>query len=96
MPKFNGQAVFRHANNKSDGTYNDQLTGTYLGSSEFSEQPNGVVLRAHHFSAESTGGGITDSHVVRDTAEHQWKGGQVGGKYRFKPNSTSGDIFQGY
>lgn len=51
--------------------------GTYLGSSG---DPSGP--RTHMFSAESTGGGASDSHSISDTKDFKWNG-TPGERYAF-------------
>ena len=61
--------------------------GTYLGSTGAPGNP-----RSHFFSAESTKGGQTDSHVVHDTDQFKWHG-DLGKKYAFnRKNAHSGNI----
>jgi hypothetical protein len=54
------------------GNGGPNAVGTYLGSAG----------GAHFFSAESTGGGETDSHVVHDHANFKFNG-TVGQRYAF-------------
>lgn len=55
----------------------NDTVGTYLGSVG---DPSGP--RSHMFSAESTGGGASDSHTIHDTDNFKFNG-TVGGRYAF-------------
>lgn len=62
--------------------------GTYLG---FTGNPGGP--RSHFFSAESTQGGESDSHVIHDSERFQAKGLDVGKRYAFsREQGHSGSI----
>ena len=65
------------------GRESRDAVGTYIGS----------VGQNHMFSAESTGGGATDSHMV--TGGNNGFGGslpKVGGRYTFKRGGTTDDV----
>lgn len=62
--------------------------GTYLG---FTGDPTGP--RSHFFSAESTQGGESDSHVIQDTDNFKAKGLTMGQRYAFsREQGHSGSV----
>ena len=69
-----------------EGRDSADAVGTYIGS----------VGQNHMFSAESTGGGATDSHMVSGTTSNGSFGGgvpHIGGRYIFKRGGNADQVF---
>lgn len=94
MTTFNGERVTQRGGSGAGRGDNPHVTGTYQGSMTNGHLPNGNPVRSHFFSAESTGGGATDSHVVHDTEHHQWNpmSTDKGQSFRFRIGGGTGDI----
>jgi hypothetical protein len=82
------EGMTRTQNHPLQGRGGADSVGTYKGYTGTPGQP-----RSHFFSAESTGGGETDTHMINDTEHFQASGLNVGKRYAFsREQGHSGTI----
>jgi hypothetical protein len=82
------EGLTRTQNHPLQGRGGADSVGTYKSFTGTPGQP-----RSHFFSAESTGGGETDTHVINDTEHFKASGLNVGARYAFsREQGHSGTI----